>query len=131
MGALSNYSEEKYVEHFLRNNPVASPEKVYFAAFESDPGEDGLGTETAYTGYARQESQWTALDANGQTKNVNTIAFPANGNASAPVAITHGAVFDALEGGNLILKGPLKTTKNIQVGDVLAFSENALTLTLD
>ena len=77
MGAFSNYLEEKIVEHFLRNNAITPPTTVYVALFESDPGEATAGTETAYTGYARQAATWTALDANGQTKNVGALTAAA------------------------------------------------------
>ena len=131
MGAFSDYLEDKIVEHFLRNNAVASPVTVYLALFQSDPGEAAGGTETAYTNYARQASTWTAKDASGQTKNSATITFPANGNASASVAITHAAIYDAAVGGNRLLYGPLAATKTLEVGDVLSFAANALTLTID
>lgn len=131
MSALSNYMEEKIVEHFFRNNAVASPTTVYLALFESDPAEDNTGTETSYTGYSRQACNWTAMDANGQTRNEATVSFPANGNASAAVSITHAAIYDAATNGNLLLKGPLATSKILEVGDVLAFAANALTVTLD
>lgn len=131
MAALSNYMEEKLVEHFLRNNPVASPATVYMALYESDPGEDNSGTETTYQGYARQASSWTAIDGSGQTMNTTTITFPANGNASASVAITHGGILDAATGGNLLIKGALATQKTLQVGDVLAFGVNAATITVN
>ena len=131
MSAFSNYLEEKIVEHFLRNTSVGSPTSVYLALFESDPGEDASGTETSYTNYARQVSTWTALDANGQTKNAGALTFPANGNASASVTITHAALFDAATVGNMLLKGPLANPKTLAVGDVLSFAANALTLTLD
>jgi hypothetical protein len=131
MSAFSNYSEEKIVEHFLRNNAVASPVTVYMALFESDPGEDNSGTETAYANYARQVATWTSLDASGQTQNSNVITFAANGNASAAIALTHAALYDAATNGNLILKGALSTPKTLQVGDVLSFSINAISLTIN
>ena len=131
MGAFSNYSEERYVEHFLRNNAVASPAAVYLALFTTDPGEDGSGTESTYVAYARQVSTWTALDGNGQTMNVGALTFAANGNASAAVTISHAALYDAATGGNMLLHGPLASAKTLAVGDVLSFAVNALTLTLD
>ena len=131
MGAFSNYMEEKIVEHFLRNNAVASPITVYLALFTSDPAEAGTGTEASFTGYARQSSAWTALDGNGQTKNSGAITFPANANASASVTITHAAIYDSSSTGNMLLYGALATPKTLAVGDVLSFAANALTLTLD
>lgn len=130
-GAFSNYMEEKIVEHFLRNNAITPPATVYVALFESDPGEATGGTETAYTGYARQASAWTALDVNGQTKNTGAITFPANGNASASATITHIALFDAATAGNRLLYAPMNAAKTLSPGDVLAFAANALVFGLD
>lgn len=131
MGAFSNYLEEKIVEHFLRNNSVTPPATVYIGLFESDPGEATSGTETAYTGYARQSSAWTALDSNGQTKNSAAITYPANGNASASVTITHIALFDAATAGNRLFYAALSAPKTLSPGDVLSFATNAIVFGLD
>ena len=131
MGALSNYAEEKFVEHFLRNNAIASPATVFLALFESDPGEAAGGTEATFVNYVRVACTWTALDAAGQTKNVGVVTFPSNGNASADSIITYGVVYDAITAGNRILHGPLASPKTLQVGDVLSFAANAMVLTID
>lgn len=131
MGAFSNYLEEKIVEHFLRNNSVTPPATVYIGLFESDPGEATSGTETAYTGYARQSSAWTALDSNGQTKNSAAITYPTNGNASASVTITHIALFDAATAGNRLFYAALSAPKTLSPGDVLSFATNAIVFGLD
>lgn len=131
MGAFSNYMEEKIVDAFLRNTAYTPAATVYLALFESDPGEATGGTETAFTNYARQAAAWTALDANGQTKNTALITFPANGNASASVTITHIAIYDAATAGNRLLYATLTSPKTLAVGDVLAFAANAVVFTLD
>ena len=131
MGAFSNYLEEKIVEHFLRNNPITPPVTVYVALFESDPGEAAGGTETAFTGYARQSSAWTALDANGQTKNSGAVTFPANGNAVNAVTITHIALYDAATAGNRLFYAAMSASKTLSPGDVLSFAANALVFGLD
>lgn len=131
MGAFSNYLEEKIVEHFLRNNSITPPATVYVGLFESDPGEATSGTETAYTGYARQSSAWTALDVNGHTKNTGALTFPANGNASTSVTITHLALFDAASSGNRLFYAALSSPKTLSPGDVLSFAANAIVFGLD
>jgi len=131
MGAFSNYLEEKIVEHFLRNNAITPPATVYVGLFESDPGEATSGTETSYSGYARQSSAWTALDVNGQTKNSASITFPANGNASASVTITHLCLFDAATAGNRLFYAQLSAPKTLSPGDVLSFAANAIVFGLD
>lgn len=123
--------EEKLVEHFLRNNAIQPPAKVYVGLFEDDPGEAAAGTETSYSGYARQESAWTTLDSNGQTKNVGAITFPANGNPAASVTITHLVLFDALTDGNRLFHAKLAAPKTLSPGDVLSFASNALVIALD
>jgi|TARA_B110000238_G_scaffold170805_1_gene188378 hypothetical protein len=129
MAALTDYMEAQIVEHFLRNNALASPTTVYLALFESDPGEDASGTETAYTNYVRVPSTWAAINASGETKNAGSVSFPANGGST--VTITHAAVFDAVTSGNMLIKGALTLVKSIEISDVLAFPANALVLTLD
>lgn len=131
MSAFSNYLEGRIVEHFLRANNVASPTTVYLALFTSDPAEDGSGAEAAFTNYVRKAAAWTALDASGQTKNTSSIAFDPNGNSSASAVITHAAIFDAVTAGNMLIYGPLASSKTLQVGDVLSFAANALTITID
>ena len=131
MGAFSNYLEDKIVEHFLRNNATTPPATVYVALFESDPGEGTGGTETAYINYARQASSWTAIDANGQTKNAATVTFPANGNASANVTVTYLCLFDAATAGNRLFYAALSAPKTLSPGDVLSFATNAIVFGLD
>ena len=131
MSAFSNYTEAAIVNHFLRATAQASPSAVYVALFISDPTEDGSGTEASYTGYARQSSTWLALNASGQTKNSGAIVFPANGNASAAVTVTHAAVFDASASGNMLIYGPLTTSKTIAVSDVFAVADQQLVLTVN
>lgn len=131
-GAFSNYMEGKIIDSFLRNTAYTPAATVYLALYESSPGETNAGTETSYTGYARQAVAWTAEDvATGQTKNTAQITFPANGNASASVTITSLAIYDALTTGNMLMYADLSSSKTLAVGDVLAFAANAIVFTID
>ena len=128
MSAFSNYAEDAILDHLLRNVALTSPTTVYLALYESDPGENNTGTETAFTGYARQASSWSAA-VDGSTDNSGSISFPAN--TGAQVTITHAAIFDAVTGGNMLIKGALTQSKVIETSDVLSFAANQLTFTLD
>ena len=130
MGAFTNYMEAEIVKAFLRKATYTGSD-VYVGLFESDPGEASGGTETAYTGYARQVATWTELDGNGQTKNVGAITFSANGNAVNSVTITHLCLFDAASSGNRLLYAPLTASKTLSPGDVLSFAVNAIVFGLD
>lgn len=130
MGAFSNYMEAEIVKAFLRKTSYTGSD-VYVSLFESDPGEATGGTETSYTGYARQVATWTELDVNGQTKNVGALTFPANGNAVNAVTITHICLHDALTAGNRLLYAALSAPKTLSPGDVLSFAVNAIVFGLD
>lgn len=130
-GAFSDYLEGKIVDVFLRNTAITPPASIYVGLFETDPGEAVGGAETAYTNYVRQAATWTAIDANGQTKNVNTLQYPANGNSSASVTINYIVLFDALTAGNRLFTAQLATPKVLAPGDVLSFASAALTFGLD
>lgn len=126
MGAFSTYMETKIVEQFLRNNPTTPPATVYVALFESDPGVADTGTETNYTGYARQASAWTSLDSNAQTHNSGALTFPANGDSTTSHTITYIALFDSATGGNELLHAQLTAPKTLSPGDVLSFAAAAI-----
>ena len=130
MSAMTNYMEKALTDHFFRNVPTTSPVTVYLAMYEDDPGEDASGTEASYTDYTREESTWSEATAAGEIYNVGSIVFPANGGDSA-VTFTHAAVFDAVDGGNMLIKGSLNVPKTIEPTDVIAVADGQLKLTFD
>lgn len=131
MGAFTNYMEAEIVKAFLRKATYTGSD-IYVGLFESNPGEAAAGTETAYTGYARQVATWTELDGSGQTSNVGALTFPANGNAVNPVTITHVVLFDGSGGAaNRLLHAALSASKTLSPGDVLSFAVGAMVFGLD
>ena len=51
--AISNYLENKILNHTLNNVPYTQPEVVYLALFKSDPTDDNIGDVNSirYKGY--------------------------------------------------------------------------------
>jgi hypothetical protein len=128
MSSISNYLEEKVINHFLRGTTVASPAKVYLALYTSDPTDADAGTEVTGGAYARQQITLTA-PVDGVTKNAVDIEFAvATANWGT---VTHAGVRDAVTGGNLLLHGPLNLNKTIATGDQFRVPANQLTFTLD
>lgn len=123
-GAFTTYAEALVIQTLLRTTPV------YLALFESDPGEDVGGAETAYPNYARQVCAWAAADADGKTHNTAQLLFPANGGA-ANVTLTHFVVCDAAAGGNRLFHGVLAAPKTLEQGDSAAFATGALVIGVD
>ena len=129
MTAKTNYLEDAVLNHVLRNSSMASPATVYVGAFTSAPGEAGGGTEVSGNGYARQSVTFGA-PSNGAVANSTTITFP-TATPSAWGLITHGAIFDAASGGNMLYYGPLGSSKQIDAGDALTFQIGQIIISED
>ena len=142
MSALSNYLENKLVDHVFRNTPYAMPTTVYVALYTAAPSDAGGGTEVAGGGYARVQvgpstSTWTATQGGtagassgtaGQTANAVDITFPVPSTTWGTV--THFGLFDAITGGNLLLWAALTASQAVNNGDAAPkFLAGALTVT--
>lgn len=144
MSMMTNYLENKVIDHLLRNTAWVMPTTVYIALFTAAPSEAGGGTEVAGGSYARvqvgpSQSAWSATQGGtsgpssgttGQSANVADITFP------APTAnwgtVTHFAIMDALTGGNMLMQTALSVPKVVNSGDQAPkFPATGLTVTFD
>lgn len=128
MSAFTPYLEGKIVDHFLRGVAVPPPDAVYLGLLEANPLAPTEFSETSYPSYARQQSLWAAVDAEGEAKNTNGLLFPLSTTLSGSVTVTHVALFDALTGGNRITQSPLAEPKIIGPGTALWFSAGSIVL---
>jgi len=128
MAELSNYLENKLLDHVLRNVSYTSPTTVYVGLYTSDPADDNSGTEVSGGSYARQIlSVTTATD--GIVTSSADVTFP---QATAQWGtISHIGLLDAVTSGNLLMHTPLTTSRVIEVGDVLKIATGSLTASLD
>lgn len=112
----TNFFEDKML-NLLRGQNIEAPAKVYLAMFASDPGDTGGGTEVSYSGYARQEINFTtpaSYSSGLAIENAEVITF-----AECPINfgnVTHVAVMDYVTGGNMLLYGQLDSILNLQNG---------------
>jgi hypothetical protein len=142
MSALSNYLENKLIDHVLRNTAYTMPTTVYVALYTAAPSDAGGGTEVTGGSYARalvgpSTSAWTATQGGtagassgtgGQSANAADIPFP------LPTAnwgvVTHFGIFDAVTSGNLLMWAALAASKTVNSGDAAPkFVAGALTVT--
>lgn len=131
--SLSAYLENAVINHFLRNTPIPSPEKVYLALYTTDPTDADTGAEVTEGSYVRLPITLTepidAVPSGKVAKNATDIEFAvATANWGT---VTHAGVRDAVTGGNLLLHGPLNLNKTIATGDQFRVPANQLTFTLD
>lgn len=144
MSALSDYLENKLVDHLFRGQTYSPPATLYFALFTAAPSDSGGGTEVSGGSYARASvsaslanfagtqsagSTTASSGTGGASSNNNAITFP------APSAnwgtCTHFGVFDASTSGNLLIHGALTASKTINNGDAApVFPAAAFSLTL-
>lgn len=125
-GNLTNYLENKLIDHFLGTTTYASATTIYVGLFTSAPGETGGGTEVSGGSYARQSATFGAA-TNGSTTN-NTNVDYLNMPAASVVSI---GIFDAATSGNMLLYGALTTPKTTDAGDTLRIASGSLTISID
>jgi hypothetical protein len=125
-GNLTNYLENKLIDHFLGTTSYTMPADVYVALFTVSPGEAGGGTEVTGGSYARQIATFTAASS-GATSNDSNIDFTGMP-AATTVAI---GIFDALTSGNMLLYGTLTTNKTTDAGDTLRIATGDLDISID
>jgi hypothetical protein len=145
MGAMSDYLENKLIDHVFRNRSYTVPSTVYVGLLTAAPSDTGGGTEVSGGSYARvqvgpSDSAWqstqgttTAVASSGtggQTANGSTITFPTP--SANWGSITHFAIYDAVSGGNLLFWAALTLAKTVNNGDPApTFSAAALTVQID
>ncbi len=128
MAELSNYLENKLLDHVLRNVSYTSPTTVYIGLFTTDPTDGNTGTEVTGGSYARQILSVTTASGGIVTSSAD-VTFPqATGSWGT---ISHIGLLDALTSGNLLMHTPLTTSRSIETGDVLKISTGSLTASLD
>lgn len=142
--ALSDYLENKLIDHVFRGQAYTAPATIYVALYTSACSDAAGGTEVTGGSYARAAvtsslANWAGTQAaasttastgtSGTTSNNGVITF------STPTAgwgaVTHVGLVDALTGGNLLICTALTTGKTINTGDTVTFPAASLTTTID
>ena len=145
MSAMSDYLENKLVDHLFRGVNFTAPAQLHVALYTVAPSDSGGGTEVSGGSYARaalapSTTNWSATNSVGSTANPSSgtggatsnngaITFPApTGNWGS---CTHFGIFDASTGGNLLFHGALTTAKTVNNGDAApSFAISSLVVTL-
>ena len=124
MSGLSNYLENKLLDHALRNTAYTPVATVYLTLFVGSPTDAGTGgTEVNVT---RQAVTFGAA-ASGTVSNSSSVSF-----TSMPaVTVTHVAVYDHVSAGNLLIHGALSSNVAAASGDTFTIQANDLDITLD
>lgn len=142
-GALSDYLENKLVDHLFRSTSYTAPTTWYVALFTSSCSDSAGGTEVSGGSYARASlasgtSNWANTQASGTGASTGTSGTTSNSSAitfATPSAgwgtVTYWGLYDASSAGNLLVCSALTTSKTINSGDSVSFGIGALTVQID
>ena len=130
MAALSDYLENKFLNHALGNAAFTQPPGLRIALFNVVPAEDGTGAlEITGSGYSRQTITFNT--ATGGTATNSSTHTWANASGSNWVINAIG-IYDTAGTPNLLFKGVIAgAPKTINDGDTFTINVSQLTIALD
>lgn len=135
MSALSSYLENRLADHVLGDISYNAPSSVFLALFTTDPTENGTGAECIGlgSGYARVEitnnsANWPSAVA-GVKSNGTTISFPTV--FSSWGTVTHWGLYDAVNGGNLLMFGAVATSFTPSAGNNITVVPGGIDITFE
>lgn len=149
MAALSNYLENKLIDHLLRTTTFSQPSVIAIALCTTAPTDASTGATIVEVpdanNYSRQtlnplNANWEATQGGtsgassgtgGATSNAVDVDFPAPSGSWG--TITHVAVCDSATwgAGNVLFHGALTTPISPTSGDEVVITAGDLTFTLD
>ncbi len=117
MAQMSDYLENKLIDHVFRNTAFTTPGVIHVALFSTDPTDAGTGTELAdgtSPGYARKTVTMGA-PTDGVSTNTNEVLFDAA--TGDWVTVTHIAIFDEATAGNMLMHKALTSPVSVLSGN--------------
>jgi len=142
MSALTNYLENKLVDHLFRAQTLSAPATLYIGLLTSAPSDTGGGTEISGNNYSRVAvtsslANWAGTQSAGSTVASSGTGGQTSNNAAITFATpsgtwgtaSHFAIYDAASSGNMLFYGSLAIAKTINQGDTVSFPAGSLTIT--
>lgn len=125
-GNLSDYLENKILDHILGTTSYTMPATPYLALYTVAPTDSTSGTEVTGGSYARQPVSFNASSSGSATNDAN-VDF--TGMPTATVVAV--AVCDNLTGGNILVYGSLTSSKSVTSGDTLRIASGDLSISIN
>lgn len=129
MSAMTDYLENRLVDHMMRAVPYNAPAALYVGLFTTATTDAAGGTEVLGNGYARVQcgpsliawkgtqgtTSGNSSGSGGVTSNAAPVTFPTPSGDWG--SIGWYAIFDAASGGNMLFQGALQAMKTVNLGD--------------
>lgn len=140
MAKLSDYAEQKLLDHMYNEVNLPVPTTIHVALYTSDPTDADTGTEVSGGSYARVlvnqngggSPAWdlAVVDGNGyKVDNGDDITFPTA--TAAWGTVTHVGLRDASSGGNLLHHTALDEPQVVGIGGIFKFLAGTLEMRLE
>jgi hypothetical protein len=142
--ALSDYLENKLIDHVFRGQAYTAPTTIYVALYTSACSDAAAGTEVTGGSYARPGLAASLVNWAGTQAAASTVASSGtSGTTSNNAAITfvtpsagwgtvtYIGLMDAVTAGNLLVCTALTVGKTINSGDTVSFPAASLTNQID
>ncbi len=143
MANMSNYLENKLIDHIFRTTTFSPPSTIAIALCTTAPTDASTGStivEVTNAGVPANAT-WRGTHASvsgassgtgGTADNAAAITF-VTASADWNATVTHVAICDSATyaGGNLLFWGALSVSKTVSNGDTFSFSANQLSIQID
>ena len=127
-GGVTDYTKRKLLDLIFGKTSFPSPTSVHVGLGTALSGE--TLDEWTDANYYRQSTAFTAATLGvGTCPNTGAKTFAGTG-SSAPGTLTHYGIWDGGLGGNLLIVGPLNSSKVIATGDTVDLGIGACIVTL-
>lgn len=126
MSALTNYLENKLLDHITGVAAYTMPSGLYVKLHLGDPGEDATANPATET--TRAAAAFVTNAASGTISNTTAITWTG---VSTTETVTHVSIWDASTAGNPLMKGALSASKALTAGDNLTIAIGDLDLSFD
>lgn len=143
MSAMSDFLENKLVDHILRATTYTVPTALYVALYTTPTSDASPGTEIpigtnayARTLYTSSLTAWSNTQAVGTTASSGAGGVTSNSSAITFITptgswgtVTHFGILDAATGGNLLFHGALTVSQTVNTGNTVSFAAGSLQIT--
>jgi hypothetical protein len=134
-GNLSNYLENKLIDHFLGTASFTMPSTVYIALYTGSALTDAStgaspspATEVSGGSYSRKSATFSSASSGSTTNNANIDFSGMPACTVTGIAVLDGNTAGA---GNILVYGSLTSSKTLDAGDTLRISSGDLSISID
>lgn len=130
MSGFSNYTQNAILNWLKGSAMPTAPSALYVALFNGDPTDAGSGGDDVTTDIrpeGRVTATFGAVTGNTSIANSAEVDF---GASAGTATVSHFAVYDAEEGGNMLGSAALASSQSVAADNLVKFAVGALTITV-